>query len=266
MYEGRELFPHAPLAFVTAEIRLAYEPEVVGQETRDHFASLIRPVAPVLAVEIQHSEPIAQADGSEVTESVPALRASTENEMTSIALTVHALTVETAEYVDFESFAQIIDASVVALRAATPHARVRRVGLRYIDEIRVPGVEHSRDWLDWISPPYVAALTATPDYAVDGINGAMAIPRDNDCQVFVRWGEVEASTVLNPDSRLKIRRPEPSRFFVLDVDSAWAPDLTHSIHDVDFAKRFLDLHSPIGTIFMSALTDNVKQIFRGNEA
>ena len=263
MYEGRELFPNAPLAFVTAEIRLAYEPEIIGQETRDHFATLVRHIAPVLDAEIQQSEPISQADGTEVTESVPALRASTENELTSIALTVQALTVETAEYVDFDSFSRIIDASVVALRAVAPQARVRRVGLRYIDEIRVPGVQHSRDWLEWIAAPYVAPLTATPGYEVDGINGAMAIPRDDDCQVFVRWGEIEASTVLNPDSPLKIRRPEPSRLFVLDLDSAWAPDLTHPINDVDFNQRFADLHSPIGTIFMSTLTDNVKRIFRG---
>ena len=48
MYANRESYPHAPLAIVTAELRLNYEPRIKDDAVRDQFATAVRSRFPIL--------------------------------------------------------------------------------------------------------------------------------------------------------------------------------------------------------------------------
>jgi uncharacterized protein (TIGR04255 family) len=262
LYEDREVFPNAPLVFVTAEIRLAYEPDIVSQAVRDSFAALVRKVLPVLEQEIEESEPLVDAEGKEFRESTPVLRASSLDRKTSVTLSVHTLRLETVLYDEFSNFKKLLEVAVQGLATVAPLARVTRCGLRYIDEIRVPDVSESTDWVGWLSPAITGPLNLAPKYSVTGMSGALVVTRDDDSRVFVRWGDILGTTVLSPDMKLDVERPDHGRFFVYDVDSAWEPGEAQLASDIDVQARFDQLHEPVGVMFMSALTDKVKAIFR----
>src|SRR5665647_379627 len=96
----------------------------------------------------------------------------------SVAITGASLTVETTryrQYLDFRSVvARVFDAAAELLN---PDG-IARVGMRYIDEIRVPGIEAERPsaWRDWIDPsllpPQLDAMVSE-DYEPAAWDGAV---------------------------------------------------------------------------------------------
>lgn len=267
MYEGREVFAQAPLALVTAEIRLSYEPRLNDTATRDTFAQAVREHLPILESEQFVSLSFQGASGQVTEETLPQLRALNPEKTASVTLNANALTVQIVEYEHFGAFLNLVTVCLQALPRVVPGALVRRVGLRYINEIRVPGgVTDTREWSKWLSSDLLAAFSLLPDQPVGGLNGSVLFHLDQERNVLLRWGEVVGRSILVPT--IPLRRPEltEGRFFLLDTDSFWEPGSPQSLDVPRLTDELGHLHVPVGRIFLASLTDEVKALFRGRDS
>ena len=268
MYEGREVFAYAPLALVTAEIRLGYEPALRNQTTLEAIGGAVRTGLPLLESGATANFSFEAPSGTVATsESMPFLRAFNRARTVSAAVSVQSLTVSATEYRDFEDFLSVILTCLEALRERVPDASVTRVGLRYIDEVRAPvEVKSSDQWSEWISDQLLAPTGLVSSEAVEGISGSLVYHRPDESRVHFRWGEAYGGSVLD-DSSLSLRRladfPRESRFFVLDVDSFWEPSQAQPLEVSALVSRLGELHTPAGLIFAAAITDKGRQMFRG---
>lgn len=262
MYEGREVYAHAPLVFVTAEVRLGYEPGANDRRVHDAFAAAVRPDLPLLSME-QVTNWTAQLGGGQTQESMPQLRATNAERTVSVTLSANALSVAVVRYDHFDNFRKLLSGALDALVSVLPQTRCTRVGLRYLDEIRVPGVSSSRDWAGWLNVGLLAPLSLLPDLPAEGLSGQLLFHLEQGRTLF-RWGDVEGSTVLNQQSPLQVQQPPVSRFFVLDMDSFWEPETPAVLDKEDTLDKFDHLHEPSGRIFQASITERTRELFRGN--
>ena len=87
------------------------------------------------------------------------LRFRSRDRTTALIVKQDALAVETTEYAGWsQSFRPLVEQATRALRDANPPDGARRINLRYIDEILVPGIgEESGDWKGYINDHLLAA-------------------------------------------------------------------------------------------------------------
>jgi uncharacterized protein (TIGR04255 family) len=267
MYEGREVFAQPPLALVTAEIRLSYEPRLNDTATRDTVAQAVREHLPILDSEQVVSLSVQSASGQVAEETLPQLRALNPEKTATLTLNANALTVQVVEYEHFGSFLELVTVCLQALAPSVPGALVRRVGLRYINEVRIPGgVTDTREWSKWLSSDLLAAFALLPDQPVGGLNGSVLFHVDRERNILFRWGEAVGRSILVPT--IPLRRPEltEGRFFLLDTDSFWEPGSPQSLDVPRLADELGRLHVPIGKLFLASLTEDVKALFRGRDS
>src|SRR5699024_10868150 len=82
----------------------------------------------------------------------------------TLTIMSESLTYETTAYTSFEELLEAVTAACDALDAAKVRPAMRRVGLRYIDEVRVPEqVTDVRQWSTWINDRLIGHLDIGPE-------------------------------------------------------------------------------------------------------
>jgi uncharacterized protein (TIGR04255 family) len=267
MPNGHEVYPNAPLVLVTAQVTFAYEPRLNGFRARDQFASQIRERLPILADEMTSPGFQIDVEGEQARakpiDQQHQLRATNEDRTASMVLGAQSITVEASEYVHFDGFADLLREGLTALTDTIGPLYVVRAGLRYIDEIRPPGIAATGDWSGWLSDALIAPIALLPDRQAAGINGVAAYQIADRVNVIVRWGEMQGTTIIAPNAALRLRPHPEGRFFVLDADSFWQPERPEKVDVDELLDRFHVLHEPIGEVFEASLTPKTRSLFRG---
>jgi uncharacterized protein (TIGR04255 family) len=256
MPDEHEVYPNAPLVLVTAELSYAHEPRLNTAEVRDVFAEEVRGTLPVLDVET------VEPDGGDGTKR---LRATNEERTVSAVVSAQALTVEATEYTHFDAFAKLLTVCFAGLERAVDAVYVERVGLRYIDEVRPPDIELTRDWAKWIAPKLVASAALLPGRPVVGLRGLAVYGVAERTAMVFQWGEWVGGSVVAPSSVVRKCVPDSGRFFVLDADAFWSPESPIATRPSELVSRFEDLHAPVSEVFQVSLTDSAKSLFRGGQ-
>ncbi|MDJ0312715.1 TIGR04255 family protein [Arthrobacter sp. H35-D1] len=264
-YANREVFARAPLAIVTAEIRLNYEPRLNDAATRDQFAEKIRQHFPVLENQTLNNFTIQDGAAPQV-ETIHQIRATTLNKSVTTALNQTSLSVSMsgATYGEFQSFAELVELAAHALSEIVDSVVVQRVGLRFIDEVRVPSPpDHSDGWEPWINQALLAPVEAYGMARADMVRGNVVYEASEERRIAFSWGEFVGAGVVGPD--LPFHRPdtEQTKMFLLDVDSAWEPADFVLLQNEDIRNILTMLHDPIGEIFQWSITDAARELFRG---
>ena len=165
MYPNREVFPNAPLALVAAEIRFTDAARLRQQQTKDE-------VTIALEERFPFAEPLQQADVNLTPGAPPQIQQRVgvvlKNASSTETLTImsESLTYETTAYTSFEKLIEAVTEACDALDAAKVRPAVQRVGLRYIDELRVPEqVTDVRQWSTWINDRLIGHLEVGPEDA-----------------------------------------------------------------------------------------------------
>lgn len=266
-------FRNPPLALTVLEIRY---PELAGgfeEETLHIVRQAVRDCLPVLEPQTQ--------DQLEVTPGAPvpiavqrrtALRFSSRDRATALIVKQDALAVETTEYGGWsQSFRPLVEKATRALRDANPPDGVRRIGLRYIDEIRVSGVgEESGDWKGYINDHLLAA--ANPDLVPSGMQaqqwqGIVEYRTSPSSALTVRYGPQQGHAV-DPGGPTRRQNPlPPGHFFLLDSDSYWSDEEEVPEFDPDWIiERCNRLHAPAKQFFTIAVTDKLRdEIFNAEQ-
>lgn len=265
-YANREVFVDAPLAIVTAEVQLNYEPRINDEAIRAKFAEEIRSQLPVLerqvvnAFTLQPNEVLQQ-------DSIQQIRATSLDKRVTVTLHQTSLSVsmDGRAYSGFNSFTPFFDAALAALEKTLDSVVVKRVGLRYIDEIRVDTPpEHTGGWSPWINEALLAPVMAYGDSQAEVLRGNVLYNPGDDRKVIFNWGEFIGSSVVGPDVPFHDATLAPSKLFLLDVDSAWEPRDFVLLDQGHISKIIDRLHDPIGEIFQWSITEQARELFRGN--
>lgn len=268
MYPNREVFPNAPLALVAAEIRFTDAARLRQQQTRDDIAIALENRFPF-------AEPLQQANfnltvggAPQVQERIGVVLKNTSS-TESLTLMSESLTYETTAYSSFEELLEAITTACDALVAAKVLPAVQRVGLRYIDEVRVPEtVVDVRQWSRWIDERLIGHLWVGPDdFPATSTQTVSTYDLGEGRGLNVRCAALDQGTIVVPQ-HLKRSAIESGPFFVLDFDGF--RDFSR-LDPVQLSAEVVSaslsvVHVPCGTAFQRSITDEARTLFRGERS
>lgn len=271
--EGHEEYPFAPVALVTVEIRFpsgtggSIPPGVhraVGEVLGDDWVAEPVPSSS-LAFNLGAGAMAAQPPfpGEMI------LRFADRERSSAVAITAGSVSVETTRYGNWPKFRSTLETIFRTTGKLLHPSGVTRAGLRYIDEVRVNGVEGS-SWGDWLSVELLAPSTAGmvgSGWPPVHWTGAVQYDIGEDRSLVLRYGPQSAQPgfIVNPDGPLRRPGPRPTgSFFLLDFDASWQPSVVPHWDSDSLLETCDELRHPVRTLFDQLVTDRlVEDVFKG---
>lgn len=267
MYDKREVFPQSPLALVAAEIRFTDAARLRQQATRDE-------VTLALEERFPFAEPLEQTDVNLNPTATPQIRQRSgvvlKNATSTETLTVmsESLTYETTDYRDFDDLLTAVTAACLALVEARVRPALRRIGLRYIDEVRVPDqITHVRQWEKWIDSRLIGHLDVGPGgVAATMTQGITTYDLGEGRGLNFRYAALNQGPVVVPQ-HLQRTTFEAGPFFVLDFDGfrEFTSEPATPLAPEVVRTNLEAVHAPCGATFQRAITDQARTLFRGHQ-
>jgi uncharacterized protein (TIGR04255 family) len=270
----REVYPNPPLALAAVEVRFPSEASGLTLNTaqqRRFRDLLLDEYQWVIEGAVQQEVEFAFGPGQPSAQTVrttPTPRFTVRDRTLAVTAAPESLRVETTQYKGYGGFRPLLETVLAAVAQTSPPDAVSRVGMRYIDEIRVPGLalDDYEAWTRWVHPALVsppAPNGAGSRSALGPWTGAAQYRFEDDRYLVFRYGP-QNDFVVNPEGPVR-RRPRPTQgpLFVLDFDSYWEPaDLP--AFEVGGLMDVLDqLHAPASSMFEACVTDELRsKVFR----
>jgi uncharacterized protein (TIGR04255 family) len=253
------IYPGAPLALAAVEVR---HPEVDEPLTPEQLKALSKRLTPYWPIKKPGQDiSIQVVNGVPGTQTVERFsRFFSRDYTSSVAVKDTAITLETTKYPGWKDFQALIKLVLEARHDVAPLIGCERVGLRYLDEVRIPG-DDPADWGPWIDPSLLGpVLKESIGLELNDWQALFVYGPSDGHSVVVRYGPREGYAV-DPAAALKrINAPKPGRFFLLDFDSFWQPtDELPEFHPDEIAERCDHLHAPIRTLFEGLITDQYRK-------
>lgn len=187
----------------------------------------------------------------------------------AVALTDESMTIETTQYRHYPAFREIVERAATAAADVLAPDGITRIGVRYIDEIRVPDLREGDPsaWQEWVDtsllPPQLQAM-AKAGFESTGWEGAVQYETGADQKLVLRYGP-KIGYVVNPAGHLKRphhRPTSPGPLFALDFDCFWEPaDIPE--FDADTVMSTCDeLRAPIRALFDMLTTGKLRAEFK----
>lgn len=202
--------------------------------------------------------------GDRLTSMVPKLIA--RDKQTSVTFTTESLVVETTAYAGWQAFRTVVEAALKARQTVAPVEGFERIGLRYIDEIRIPNRDRTLAWSEWVDgsllgPSHVFESLELRQAEQQGIV-VYATPNPGETYTL-RYGAMDGPPVVGTAPNL-VRRglPEAGPFFLLDTDGAWVLGEDAEIPQLDPAAVMViadRIHRPIKEMFELLITDRLRK-------
>ena len=260
----REVYPNAPLRLVTAEFRFPLSPRLTGSD-------LLSTVADTLGSELPIVEPISpqglQLSFGPEAASPPLAQAGyrllTRDRTTAVTVTSTRLAVETTTYEHWDEFRDGVVTR--ALRAIgdelTAIAGLDRVGLRFINEVRVPGAGGDvADWAGFVSAELLAAEALASGQRVRTMQLALHLDRGDGAELLMRAGLLEGHVVDDSGALRLPSPPQPGHFFLIDMDSFWSRPAAYDEWSTERALEIADrLHDPIDDLFERCIREKLRE-------
>lgn len=267
MYAKREVFPNSPLALVAAEVRFTDAPRLRQPETLDAIAVAVESSLPVhtqveggFNIQIVNGQPQMQVVTGRLMKNVESTSA--------MSVFPDRLLFETTAYTEYATFKETVIGCAKAVVDAGVTLAVLRVGLRYLDEIRVPDpkVTDARQWGEWIDRRLVDHLQLGPDTApVIRAEGAISYDLGDRKGLNFRFAALQSGAVVVTNNLVRKPFADDEPCFVLDFDGY--QDFTGSqatLLNTGVVAGSLDaVHGPAGETFQNAITDQARGLFRG---
>ncbi len=257
----REVYANAPLVFVTCEIRFPLVPRLTADDTLNR---LVEQFADSLPIPATATVEWTDDDADDGDETQRLLRFSNRDRTSSVVLTRTSLAIETTAYSEWPEFRSLIKHAVGVVASTARVAGVERVGLRYIDEIRVPEpIADASQWSDWVASDVLGHLRMAPEMSPASFTTAAAL-RNGNHHMLIRYAAMVGSGVVGDRPLRRRTQPPEGPFFVIDVDSYRDTSGSEMIDfDTEPVAGVLDeLHEPIGKLFQRSITDRARELFR----
>lgn len=262
------MYPNAPVVLVALEVRHPPAEPLARSEIGAIKRALSDYTPIVRTSQMQTIEIVAGPDGGDQklhTERFPKL-ANRQSTLT-VSYRETAMVVEVSVYPGWDEFSKIVSAAVSARSSVSPVDGVERVGLRYVDEIRVPTSEDNTapDWSKWMEKSVLGPLPKEDiGLPLSQWQGVALYGSQPGYAMIMRYGPQSGFAVnFTPE----LRRPnnvEGGPFFLVDIDSFWMPDNDiPELNQESVMTTCEDLHRPIRTLFEGLVTEKLrKEVFR----
>lgn len=264
--DDREIYPNAPLEFVACEVRFPFSP-ILGEDSiipRLHRAfydwlPLIEPGVGVEATLVVAPGAISQVPPATTTKQVRFL---TRDRTFGVLVAPNLVSIETTRYPRYEGFKESVSRVLNALvQAEAGVAGLSRIGLRYIDEVRVPGVDEvSGSWTQYIDKRLAGPLGLSLAGSRPALlQGTVQFDTGDGQRVVMRYGAMKGQSVGNaPLRRREVR--QPGAYFLIDIDSFWAAEDPVPEFSIGAALAICDkLHDPVRELFEASVTERLRE-------
>lgn len=184
---------------------------------------------------------------------------------TAVTFRPDGMVVEVTSYQGWEHFREVVSGVLRARQDIAPVDGVERVGLRYIDEVRVPPADRV-DWSEWVSSSLLGPqdqLSNLGFTAEQQQHVVLCTTSAAGQSLTLRYGASRGAVVQTTPTLARATEPADSHeeFFLIDTDGAWVdsaggiPEL-----DVDSVLATCDrLHAPIRELFETLITDKLRK-------
>jgi uncharacterized protein (TIGR04255 family) len=185
----------------------------------------------------------------------------------AVLVTPTQVSVETTAYRSYEEFREGVRRAFEALAGISPQpSGMARIGLRYVDEVRVEGIgkEPLTAWDGLIDRRLLAAGSLNVDGKLTSLQGVLQFDCGDSRRVVMRYGAVQGQSVRNEPLRLDVA-PKTGPYFLIDVDSYWTGGEPVPEFRADHALKVCDtLHQPTRQLFEASITERLRGVFRGS--
>lgn len=259
------MYPKAPVVLVALEIRHPIADPLTPVELRSIKKRLSGRFPLEMPGQAANVQIVAGAPSADVvTERFP--RFLNRTKTMAVSIRREAIVVEASYYPGWDTFRGLVSQVMDARMDTSPVAGIERVGLRYIDEIRVPG-NGKVNWSEWLVPSLQGPPADIVSLPLDQWQGLGIYGAQPGNMLVFRYGP-RVGYAVDPNSDL--RRPRPSdggEFFLVDIDSFWTPDDEVPEFDRDMLlARCDELHMPIRRLFEGVITDRLRnEVLRSND-
>lgn len=134
-----------------------------------------------------------------------------------------AVVLETTEYEGWTAFIEIFARILDSIEGTHPPAGILRVGLRYIDEIRLPNPPRSiSDWHGWVDDRLLAPFSL--DSGRDLANGTIALQFGTapGHVIIFRAAPFSSGRAVQEEGALRMPiSTTAGPYFLLDTDASW---------------------------------------------
>ena len=256
---GPEIYPHAPVVLVAIEVR--HPPASMSNQTAAHAKKLLADVCPLSRPATVTTINTVAGQPPDVKTS-PVTRFMSRDRTLAVSFQPEAVLVETTKHDRYERLRSVLKLAVTARQDMEPVDGLDRIGLRYIDEVRVPSLsEDLTTWSDWVDESLLGpARAATPlGLAVEQWQGVTQFATNDGNTLVLRYGPRHGYSV-DPAGDLKRPTPPPGPFFLLDLDSFWsAGEVVPPFELNSVLERADALHTPVRSMFESLITDRLRE-------
>jgi uncharacterized protein (TIGR04255 family) len=261
MEPEREIYPNAPLEFVACEIRYPFAPGLVEDAALPKLHKSFYDWLPLVEPGFETTMVIGAGGAPTPPTTVKQLRFLSRDRQLGVLVTSGLISIETTRYTRFEDFKVSISRSLAGLASTVDVAGLARIGLRYIDEIRVPFVEGQDErsgWIKYIDPRLTGEMALEiGNRGPNSVQGTLQYDLGDGDHVVMRYGAMRGQSVGNVP--LRRRTLESGAYFLIDIDSFWAPADLLPAFDVAAALAACDrLHLPVRALFEASITDQLR--------
>lgn len=259
------VYQNAPVVLVALEVRHPTADPLTSAESRAIKKHLMD-VLPVERAGQQFTMQVIPGASGQMatTETFPRFM---NRKMTlAVSIKKEAIVVEASDYPGWIEFRELVERVLEARQEVAPIVGADRIGLRYIDEIRIPGSVEV-DWSQWIVPTLLAPkMPEEVELPVSQWQGLTIYGDQPGNMLVFRYGAREGFAV-DPSSDLRrVQAADGGSFFLMDIDSFWTPDGPVPEYDRDDLMSTCDvLHHPVRMLFESMITQKLREeVFQRN--
>lgn len=263
-------YPNAPIALAIVEVRGPESPPLARAEILA-LKKATQQTLPLFATERAGSVSmeIGPAGVRQVASGEHELvKFMTRSKRTSVTFSPTSTTIETTDYKGWTDFKKFVTLGLSARQDIAPMDGLVRLGIRVIDEIRVPE-ESRQDWSDWLAPALLAPSVESAGRSLLLMQQQSVVQYaglDRGETITIRYGAMNGpAAVTSAPNLVRPNVPGPGPFFLIDTDAAWELADGEELPPLDPTKvaHLADkLHAPMKEVFESFITDRLrKEVF-----
>lgn len=248
--ETRDVWPNAPLVLVSTEVRFA------GSATAPLMADTQFGIGEVLGddwvVETRNEQAVELRFGPDGFQEQnmnddQVTHITLRDRTRVVTLREDSLTIEASSYRGYADFRSLLEHTFDAVMATVQPKGFSRLGMRYIDEIRVSESDAPVQWQNWLDKALIAPGLGGRDPR--NWTGAVQYETGEDKMMVLRYGTADGP-VITPSSPIKLANTvDPGPRFVLDFDSFWVPAGIPSFKTTDLVAACDQLQKPARQLF-----------------
>lgn len=261
-----EIYPRAPVQFVTFEVQFPMAPGLAKPEGREQVYDRLAEKFPLLEtlgpMQIQFSVggqqplPFPQPGSQDI-------RMTTRSRNASVTVGAVLVRIEQAAHVSFPDLRELISEVLDAVQDAARIHGLQRATLRYVNEIQHPNTNTPASWTGLLHPSLLGPVDLL-DVPAEATEGSALYRVDPQHVVRVTYGSQPSGFAVDPNGPLRVKPRPPGPFFKLDTESTWvAPaDEVPPMVVTEVLTLADRLHAPVRHLFEAVITPSLRDYFR----